>query len=109
MAEDKTATLNIETRNDQITTEEAAEKTDRVRSDETFIYLAYCGENDSFQAYEFDGTNFVDTEHRDDGKKFRLEKQIKQISLSLELRKTCGNTQKSRWACRGCQYVGECK
>lgn len=29
-----------------------------------------------------------------------------QIAL---LRKTCGNTQKSRWACRGCQYVGECK
>jgi len=22
---------------------------------------------------------------------------------------TCGNTQKSRWACRGCEYVGECK
>ena len=22
---------------------------------------------------------------------------------------TCGNTQRSRWACRGCEYVGECK
>lgn len=25
------------------------------------------------------------------------------------LRKTCGNTQKSRWVCRGCQYIGQCK
>lgn len=30
------------------------------------------------------------------------------VHLAL-LRKTCGNTQKSRWACRGCQYIGECK
>jgi len=34
---------------------------------------------------------------------------IKFYRAPPEYAKTCVNTQKSRWACRGCEYIGECK
>lgn len=34
---------------------------------------------------------------------------IEEAMSLVEYRKTCGNTEKKVWVCRGCKYLSQCK